>query len=191
MRDRIKDKIESKKNMSHSAKLNWIRAAVLGANDGIVSIAGLLAGVSGATTDRQTILVAGVAGILAGALSMAAGEYVSVSTQRDAEIEHIKKNQKVEHDDDEFTNPWDAALASSLSFFAGAMIPMTAILVSSTSTRLVTLFVSVPFALTLNGYLSAKVTKASTRKAIIRMIIGGLIAMIGTYLAGRLFSINV
>lgn len=67
------------------SKLNWLRAAVLGANDGIVSISGLVVGVAGATTSRPAIMAAGVAGLLAGALSMAVGEYVSVSTQRDTE----------------------------------------------------------------------------------------------------------
>jgi VIT1/CCC1 family predicted Fe2+/Mn2+ transporter len=66
-------------------RLNSLRAGVLGANDGIVSVAGLVAGVAGATTDRATIVTAGVAGLVAGALSMAGGEYVSVSTQRDTE----------------------------------------------------------------------------------------------------------
>lgn len=70
---------------SVSSKLNWLRAGVLGANDGLVSTAGLVAGVAGATAERGTLLVAGVAGMLAGALSMAVGEYVSVSTQRDTE----------------------------------------------------------------------------------------------------------
>ncbi|MFJ9056388.1 VIT family protein [Streptomyces sp. NPDC102409] len=67
------------------ARLNWLRAAVLGANDGVVSTAGLVVGVAGATGDRSTLLTAGLAGLLAGSLSMAAGEYVSVSTQRDSE----------------------------------------------------------------------------------------------------------
>lgn len=67
------------------ARLNWLRAGVLGANDGIVSVAGLVVGVAGATTDSFVILTAGVAGLVAGALSMAGGEYVSVSTQRDTE----------------------------------------------------------------------------------------------------------
>ncbi|WP_030805579.1 VIT1/CCC1 transporter family protein [Streptomyces sp. NRRL S-337] len=67
------------------SRLNWLRAAVLGANDGIVSTAGLVVGVAGATQDRTTLLTAGLAGLLAGSMSMAAGEYVSVSTQRDSE----------------------------------------------------------------------------------------------------------
>lgn len=67
------------------ARLNWLRAAVLGANDGVVSTAGIVVGVAGATGDRGALLTAGLAGLLAGSLSMAAGEYVSVSTQRDSE----------------------------------------------------------------------------------------------------------
>jgi vacuolar iron transporter family protein len=66
-------------------RLNWMRAAVLGANDGVVSTAGLVVGVAGATEDRSILLTAGLAGLLAGSMSMAAGEYVSVSTQRDSE----------------------------------------------------------------------------------------------------------
>jgi VIT1/CCC1 family predicted Fe2+/Mn2+ transporter len=68
-----------------SARLNWLRAGVLGANDGIVSVAGIVVGVAAATTTSTTIVTAGVAGLVAGAVSMALGEYVSVSTQRDSE----------------------------------------------------------------------------------------------------------
>ncbi|MFI8964827.1 VIT family protein [Streptomyces sp. NPDC053493] len=67
------------------SRLNWLRAAVLGANDGVVSTAGLVVGVAGATQSRSALLTAGLAGLLAGSMSMAAGEYVSVSTQRDSE----------------------------------------------------------------------------------------------------------
>jgi VIT1/CCC1 family predicted Fe2+/Mn2+ transporter len=77
-----------------SGLLNWLRAAVLGANDGIVSVAGLVMGVAGATSDRHTIFVAGLAGLIAGALSMAAGEYVSVSTQRDTEQALLAKERR-------------------------------------------------------------------------------------------------
>lgn len=66
-------------------RVNALRAAVLGANDGIVSTAGLVMGVAGATSDRTALLIAGVAGLVAGAMSMGTGEYVSVSTQRDSE----------------------------------------------------------------------------------------------------------
>jgi len=68
-----------------AARLNWLRAGVLGANDGIVSTAGLVVGVAGATAGRSEVLVAGLAGVVAGALSMGGGEFVSVSSQRDTE----------------------------------------------------------------------------------------------------------
>ena len=73
------------------ARLNWLRAGVLGSNDGIISVAGVLVGVAGATSDRTQIMTAGVAAVVAGALSMAGGEYVSVSTQRDTEHAAITK----------------------------------------------------------------------------------------------------
>jgi VIT1/CCC1 family predicted Fe2+/Mn2+ transporter len=75
-------------------RLNWLRAGVLGANDGIVSTAGIVIGVAAATTDRGAILTAGVAGLAAGAMSMAAGEYVSVSTQRDTERALLAKEER-------------------------------------------------------------------------------------------------
>lgn len=75
-------------------RLNWLRAGVLGANDGIVSTAGVVMGVAGATTDDTSILIAGVAALVAGAISMAAGEYVSVSTQRDTEESLIAKERR-------------------------------------------------------------------------------------------------
>ena len=76
---------ESSLQSNHGAKLNWLRAGVLGANDGIVSVAGIIVGVAGATSSLRVILAAGIAGIIAGAISMAAGEYVSVSSSRDTE----------------------------------------------------------------------------------------------------------
>jgi len=78
---------------NHHVKTNWLRAAVLGANDGIISIAGLVMGVAGATNDTGIILAAGIAGILAGAVSMAAGEYVSVSSSRDTELNLLEKER--------------------------------------------------------------------------------------------------
>lgn len=75
-------------------RLNWLRAAVLGANDGIVSTAGIVIGAVGATSERSAIVIAGVAGLAAGAMSMGAGEYVSVSTQRDSELALLAKERR-------------------------------------------------------------------------------------------------
>ena len=79
---------------SNVKTLNWLRASVLGANDGIVSIAGLVVGVAGATNSSTAIATAGVAGIVAGAISMAAGEFVSVSSSRDTEMALLEKERK-------------------------------------------------------------------------------------------------
>ena len=78
---------------------NWLRAAVLGANDGIISIASLAIGVASAGTTREPILLATIAGLVAGALSMAAGEYVSVSSQTDIETADIEREKKELADD--------------------------------------------------------------------------------------------
>ena len=75
------------------ARIGWLRAAVLGANDGIVSTASLIVGVTAAAGDKQPVLVAGVAGLVAGAMSMAAGEYVSVSSQADTEAADLIREQ--------------------------------------------------------------------------------------------------
>ncbi len=77
-----------------TSTLNWLRAAVLGANDGIVSVSSIILGVAGAISDRHTIFIAGLAGLVAGAFSMAVGEYVSVSSQRDTERAYIAKEKQ-------------------------------------------------------------------------------------------------
>lgn len=88
----------SHKNEPHGAgiagKLNWLRAGVLGANDGIVSVAAIVVGVAGATSAVAPILTAGTAGLVGGAISMALGEYVSVSSQRDSQHSLIAKEKR-------------------------------------------------------------------------------------------------
>jgi VIT1/CCC1 family predicted Fe2+/Mn2+ transporter len=79
-------------------RLNWLRAGVLGANDGIVSVAAIVVGVAGATSGTATILTAGLAGLVGGAISMALGEYVSVSSQRDSERAAIATETRELHD---------------------------------------------------------------------------------------------
>lgn len=103
--------------MSHSEvhrshRVGWLRAAVLGANDGIVSTASLIIGVAAASTTHEGILLAGVAGLVAGAMSMAAGEYVSVSSQSDTEkadlaVEKKSLEQNVEFEKDELAKIYE------------------------------------------------------------------------------------
>jgi VIT1/CCC1 family predicted Fe2+/Mn2+ transporter len=83
-------------------RIGWLRAAVLGANDGIISTASLIVGVAAAAATRNDVLIAGVAGLVAGAMSMAAGEYVSVSSQSDTEQADLARERKELRDSPEF-----------------------------------------------------------------------------------------
>lgn len=83
-------------------RIGWLRAAVLGANDGIISTASLILGVASASASKSAVLLSGVAGLVAGAMSMAAGEYVSVSSQADAENADLAREQRELADDPEF-----------------------------------------------------------------------------------------
>lgn len=104
-------------NKNFSDRLNALRAGVLGANDGIVSIAGLVIGVAGATTNHSVILISGLAGLIAGALSMAGGEYVSVNTQRDTEKAAIEQEQwELEHQ-------WDAEIEELTQIYQQKGLP--------------------------------------------------------------------
>ena len=227
---------EPHSNMAGS-KLNWLRASVLGANDGIVSIAGLVVGVAGATNSITVIFTAGMAGIIAGAISMAAGEFVSVSSQRDSERAllakelyelhtfpkeefdeltsiYVKKglSKETAHkvakelsekdayaahidaelnlDPDNLTNPWHAAIASAASFLVGALIPLLAIIVPPASTRVPITFISVVFALMITGSLSAKIGGANILRASVRVVLGGVTAMVVTYLIGTILGVK-
>ncbi len=218
--------------------LNRLRAAVLGANDGIVSVAAIVMGFAGATADRQLIFLGGVAALVGGALSMASGEYVSVSSQRDTEralihketrelatepdeelaelaelyrarglsedlarqvaLELTEKDALRAHldielgiDPDELTSPWQAAVASMLSFTVGALLPLLTILVFPHGFRAVVTIAAVTAALGLTGFLSARVGEAPVRPAVLRNIVGGLLAMGVTYGIGSLIGVGV
>jgi VIT1/CCC1 family predicted Fe2+/Mn2+ transporter len=220
-----------------TSKLNWLRASVLGANDGIVSIAGLVLGVAGATNSISIIFTAGLAGVIAGAISMAAGEYVSVSSSRDSEKALLEKEkyelenfpeQELEElasiyekkgltkqtallvakeltvndpyaahidaelglDPNNLTNPWHAAFASAAAFVAGSMIPMLAILIPPPAIRIPTAFAAVLIALAITGTLSAKVGGANVLRAVLRVVVGGALAMGVTYVVGKVFNVS-
>jgi vacuolar iron transporter family protein len=92
----------SHQEIHRAHRVGWLRAAVLGANDGIVSTASLIIGVAAASTTHESILLAGIAGLVAGAMSMAAGEYVSVSSQSDTEKADLALEKKSLEDDEKF-----------------------------------------------------------------------------------------
>jgi VIT1/CCC1 family predicted Fe2+/Mn2+ transporter len=93
-----------------TSRIGWLRAAVLGANDGILSTASLIVGVAAAAAERQDILIAGAAGMVAGAMSMAAGEYVSVSSQADSETADLERERRELAEDPEFETEELAAI---------------------------------------------------------------------------------
>src|ERR1022692_2382552 len=94
-----------------AGRLNWLRAAVLGANDGIVSVAGIVVGVAGATSARGPIFTAGLAGLVAGVVSMALGEYVSATSQRDTERAQLPQEKR------ELADPPEAELAELTALY--------------------------------------------------------------------------
>ncbi|MDV7083027.1 VIT family protein [Rhodococcus sp. IEGM 248] len=223
---------------SLASRLNWLRAGVLGANDGIVSTAGLVVGVAAATTERSAIFTAGFAGLAAGAVSMALGEYVSVSTQRDTERALLSKERReltetpdvefeelvamyeakglsgdtartvarelTDHDafaahvdvelgidPDDLTNPWQAAGSSALSFTLGALVPLLAILLPPVHLRIPVAFFAVLVALALTGTVSAALGGAPRTRAVLRVVLGGALAMIVTYGIGQLVGTGI
>ena len=218
--------------------VGWLRAAVLGANDGILSTASLIVGVASASPDARQIMIAGAAGLVAGSLSMAAGEYVSVSSQADLEHADLARErhelrddpdgelreltgiyvkrgldpalaadvarQLTEHDAlgaharDELgmskataARPVQAALASAFSFAIGAAIPLAvAALVPFSHASIAVVAVSVVM-LALLGGLGARTGRAPVLRAVLRVALLGVAAMLLTIAIGKMFGTTV
>ncbi|WP_245708839.1 VIT1/CCC1 transporter family protein [Ruania alba] len=160
-----------------ASRLNWLRAGVLGANDGIVSVAAVVVGVAGVTNSTGPILVAGLAAVLGGAISMALGEYVSVSSQTDSQ-------KALGAEADEVVSPWHAALASALAFLAGSVLPMLAILLPPPAMRVPVTFVAVLVALAITGAVGAWIGRAKAGRAAVRVVVGGGLALAATFAVG-------
>lgn len=224
---------------SHRAgRIGWLRAAVLGANDGTISVASLVVGVAAAGAPQGSILLTGVAGLVAGAMSMAAGEYVSVQSQADteeADIETEKRELEIEperelaeltaiyasrgldqplarlvaeklmsvdalgaHARDELgitetlrARPLQAALASAISFVAGAIIPLAATWLAP-STRVAEISAATAFvALLILGGTAAYAGGASIARGALRVAFWGVLAMALTAGVGRIFGAAV
>lgn len=167
-----------------SQLLNRLRAAVLGANDGIVSTSSVVMGVAGAGANSKTIFTAGMAALVAGALSMAVGEYVSVASQKDAEKAHADSSDE----ERDFTSPSQAAIASLLAFSLGGAIPFIAVILAPEAIRIIITVLAVLVALILTGYFSARIGKANPYRATLRIVTGGLVAMAITYYVGTVFG---
>lgn len=222
---------------SMGARLNWLRASVLGANDGIVSMSALLVGLAAAESSSGILFTVGIAAIIANALSMAVGEYVSVSSQRDSEKALLEKERhelstEPDHeleelvgiyekkglsnataqivakeltahdafaahvdaelgiDPENLTNPIQAGIASAIAFSVGGIIPLIAILLPPDALRVPVAFAATLVALIITGTLSAQVGGANRTVATVRVVLGGIIAMIITFGVGRLFGVS-
>lgn len=180
----VKEELSPEKThpAEHSSEhLNRLRAAVLGANDGIVSTAAVAVGVAAATTSWQSVATAGLAALVGGAVSMALGEYVSVSSQRDSEESMgVPKERRV--------NPWSAAVASFLSFLAGAALPFVAAVATSAAARVTVIVAVTLVALGVTGAVSAKVGRANVFRSAVRLVVGGAAALFVTFAAGAMFG---
>ena len=220
------------------ARVGWLRAAVLGANDGILSVASILIGVAAATSSRSQIAVAGSAALVAGAMAMAAGEFVSVSTQRDperadiarerreilqnpdfelAELQDIYQHRGLDpglarevaqrlmeqdalgaHLRDElgitgvgFAAPPQAAVSSAISFAAGGALPLVAAIAVPSSVRVPVIAALSLLLLAGTGAVGGRLGGAPMRRAALRVLAGGSLAMLVTWAIGSLVGTAV
>jgi VIT1/CCC1 family predicted Fe2+/Mn2+ transporter len=191
--------------------------------------------VAGATTNAGAVLTAGLAGLVGGAVSMALGEYVSVSSQRDSERALIEKERRelaempeeelaeltqlyrdrglsaataqqvaveltahdalaahlevaLHLDQNDLVSPWHAAFASAIAFTIGGILPLLAILLPPPEWRVPTTFVAVLVALVITGTVSAWLGGSSKPRAVVRLVIGGALALFATWLIGTLLG---
>lgn len=219
-------------------RLNWLRAGVLGANDGIVSVAAIAVGVAGATPQLGAIVAAAVAGLVGGAISMALGEYVSVSSQRDSERALIAKEKaelatmpheelaeltqlyqdkglspqtarqvaeeltandalaahldaELNIDQSDIVSPWRAAYASAVAFVVGGLLPLLAMIVFPAGMRVPATFAAVLIALAITGATGGYLGGSPVSRPMVRVVVGGALALAATFLIGRLLGTTV
>lgn len=219
-------------------RLNWLRAGVLGANDGIVSVAAIAVGVAGATPQLGAIVAAAVAGLVGGAISMALGEYVSVSSQRDSERALIAKEKaelatmpheelaeltqlyqdkglspqtarqvaeeltandalaahldaELNIDQSDIVSPWRAAYASAVAFVVGGLLPLLAMIVFPAGMRVPATFAAVLIALAITGATGGYLGGSPVLRPMVRVVVGGALALAATFLIGRLLGTTV
>lgn len=178
----------------YSQRGQWLRAALLGANDGLVSTASLMMGVGAVKADAKAMLLSGLSGLVAGACSMAIGEFVSVYSQLDVELSQIKRENNKEVMEAEkkkkLPNPIQAASASAMAFTVGALVPLLS--AAFIKTHLVRMGVLVgASSVTLAGFgaVGAYVGKSpGIVRASVRVLLGGWAAMLITYGMLRLFG---
>lgn len=182
---------EEKEEIDYSKRGQWLRAAVLGATDGLVSIASLMMGVGAVKKDVKAMILSGFAGLVAGACSMAIGEFVSVYSQLDVEVAQMKRdrrtlaimdNENHEIEREKLPSPVQAAVASALAFMLGAVVPLlAATFIGEYILRLEVVVVAVTLSLVVFGWVGALMGGTPVFKSCARVLIGGWMAMSITF----------
>ncbi|KAB1206960.1 hypothetical protein CJ030_MR7G008124 [Morella rubra] len=174
----------------YAKRAQWLRAAVLGANDGLLSVAALMMGVGAVKKDSKTMILSGVAGLVGGACSMAIGELVSVYSQYDIEMSQLKRGGRTENmgveemdaEKEKLPNPWQAAGASALAFSLGALLPLlSAAFIKDYTVRVTVVIVVVSVTLLGFGGFGAVLGKAPVVKSSLRVLLGGWLALALTF----------
>ncbi|KMZ68014.1 hypothetical protein ZOSMA_24G00350 [Zostera marina] len=194
------EKSVSKPGVDYAKRANWLRAAVLGANDGLVSVASLMVGVGAVNQTAKAMVVSGFAGLIAGACSMAIGEYVSVCTQYDIQMAQIKREEasrkkrgiikEEKHEDENLPSPIQAAGASALAFALGGLLPLlSGGFVNPWAIRVAVVCVVTSLGLVGFGATGGFLGGASVRRSAARVLFGGWFALGFTYGVLRLFGL--
>jgi VIT1/CCC1 family predicted Fe2+/Mn2+ transporter len=182
--------VEKESNIDYFQRAQWLRAAMLGANDGLIIVASLMIGIGAIKEDISVMLLAGFVGLVAGACSMAIGEFVSVYTQYDIEIAQIKREKEIANNNNDeesnekekLPNPFQAALASALAFSVGALMPLlAAAFIKNHKIRMGVVAAVVSFALLVFGSVGALIGKTPIMRSCVRVLIGGWMAMAITF----------
>uniref|UniRef100_A0A0E0DKL5 Vacuolar iron transporter n=1 Tax=Oryza meridionalis TaxID=40149 RepID=A0A0E0DKL5_9ORYZ len=173
-----------------AARANWLRAAVLGANDGLVSTASLMLGVGAMKAEARAMVISGFAGLLAGACSMAIGEFVSVCSQRDVELAQLERDGKRGGDEEKaLPSPAQAAAASAMAFSVGAVVPLLAAgFIVNYRLRIAVVVAVASVALAAFGCAGAVLGRAAVARSSARVVLGGWAAMGITFGLMRLFK---
>ncbi|KAL7602005.1 hypothetical protein Lser_V15G24323 [Lactuca serriola] len=181
------DQVSREKEFDYSQRGQWLRAAVLGATDGLVSVASLMMGVGAVKEDVRAMILTGFAGLVAGACSMAIGEFVSVYSQRDIEVAQMKRDKKISGNEEEsekeaLPNPIQAAAASALAFMLGAIMPLlAAAFIMDHKVRLGVVAATVSLGLVVFGWIGAVLGGSRVVKSCFRILVGGWMAMAITF----------
>ncbi|KAG5029126.1 hypothetical protein JHK87_012640 [Glycine soja] len=190
---------EDHTSIDYLQRAQWLRAAILGANDGLVSVASLMMGVGAVKRDAKAMLLAGFAGLVAGACGMAIGEFVAVYTQYEVEVGQMKRDMnmsvggerdlEMEMERRTLPNPLQATLASALCFSIGALVPLlSAAFIENYRTRIIVVVAMSCLALVVFGWVGAKMGKTPKLKSCVRFLLGGCIAMSITFGSTKLLG---